>query len=130
MADTLESLEIEIKHSSSGAASEVKALADAIGLLKTNLSGISREMKALSDGIKSINTAFKGDIPLKIENIARAFETFDKATAWLGAGNDDLFKLIGSLSQLSGLKFSEKQFENLAFGKRFVKDKFILFDSF
>ena len=48
MADTLESLEIEVKHNASNAAGDIQALADSIGHLKTNLSGVSGEMKALA----------------------------------------------------------------------------------
>ena len=93
MADTLESLEIEVKHNASNADGDIQALADSIGHLKTNLSGVSGEMKALAGAIKSVNTALKGDIALKIENIAGAFKVFDNSTAWLGAGNDDLFSV-------------------------------------
>jgi phage-related protein len=116
MADTLESLEIEVKHNASNAAGDIQALADSIGHLKTNLSGVSGEMKALAGAIKSVNTALKGDIALKIENIAGAFKVFDNSTAWLGAGNDTFFQLVNSLSLISNIKFSEKQFENLANG--------------
>ncbi|MBQ1293328.1 MAG: hypothetical protein IIY21_04780, partial [Clostridiales bacterium] len=116
MADTLESLEIEVKHNASNADGDIQALADSIGHLKTNLSGVSGEMKALAGAIKSVNTALKGDIALKIENIAGAFKVFDNSTAWLGAGNDTFFQLVNSLSLISNIKFSEKQFENLANG--------------
>ena len=116
MADTLESLEIEVKHNASNAAGDIQALADSIGHLKTNLSGVSGEMKALAGAIKSVNTSLKGDIALKIENIAGAFKVFDNSTAWLGAGNDTFFQLVNSLSLISNIKFSEKQFENLANG--------------
>ena len=112
----MEIIEIEVKHNASNAAGDIQTLADSIGHLKTNLSGVSGEMKALAGAIKSVNTALKGDIALKIENIAGAFKVFDNSTAWLGAGNDTFFQLVNSLSLISNIKFSEKQFENLANG--------------
>ena len=45
MADTLESLEIEVKHSASGAASEIKRVSDAISGLSRSLSNVLPKLK-------------------------------------------------------------------------------------
>ena len=116
MADTLESLEIEVKHSSSGAAADIQSLASAIGSLRNNLSGIPTSLKSLSSGIQNLSNAFKGNINQNIQNLATSFGQLDRATSWLGYGANIFNQLSTSLSRMSFARFSSRQFENLANG--------------
>lgn len=62
MADTLESLEIEIKHKSTGAAKEVENLAKAVKQLTSAMKGVSRtsvNVGHVSAGIKNVGKAAK-----------------------------------------------------------------------
>ena len=57
MADTLESLEIEVKHSASGADGEINKLASSIGNLKEALNGTPNALKSLNTAIKGVKDA-------------------------------------------------------------------------
>ena len=64
MADTLESLEIEVKHSASGAADEINKVADAVKNLSTSLKGVPEKMEKL---VSTMN-AVKGNMNITINN--------------------------------------------------------------
>lgn len=54
MADTLESLEIEVKHSASGAADEITRVAEAVGKLGSSLKGVPEAVSKLAKALSAI----------------------------------------------------------------------------
>ena len=54
MADTLESLEIEVKHSASGAADEITRVAEAVSKLGSSLKGVPEAVSKLAKALSSI----------------------------------------------------------------------------
>lgn len=55
MADTLESLELEVKYKATGAAGEIGAVADAVIKLRDALKGVVPKLKSLADTMAGIN---------------------------------------------------------------------------
>lgn len=64
MADTLESLEIEVKHSASGADAEINKVADAVTKLSNSLNGVPAKLKKLVE----VMNAVKGNMSLTIND--------------------------------------------------------------
>ena len=54
MADTLETLEIEVKHSASGAADEITRVAEAVGKLGSSLKGVPEAVSKLAKALSAI----------------------------------------------------------------------------
>ena len=57
MADTLETLEVEVKHSSTGAASEIQDVADAVGNLENAIKSAMPQLKALQTTLNNVQTS-------------------------------------------------------------------------
>lgn len=64
MADTLESLEIEVKHSASGADAEINKLADSIRGLSASLNGVPSKLRKLVE----VMNAVKGNMNVTIND--------------------------------------------------------------
>lgn len=76
MADTLESLEIEVKHSATGAASEITKVANAIAEMGKALGGVLPDLKAYASLLKQIGTA---KVPKSVgEKLQASVESTDK----------------------------------------------------
>ena len=76
MADTLESLEIEVKHSATGAASEITKVANAIAEMGKALGGVLPDLKAYASLLKQIGTA---KVPKSVgEKLQASIESTDK----------------------------------------------------
>ena len=116
MADTLESLEIEVKHSASGADGEINKLASSIGNLKEALNGTPNALKSLNTAIKGVKDAFKDATIGQIDKLAESINNLNQTTGMLGEGNQQLYLLANSMQILSSVKISQKQFENVASG--------------
>lgn len=94
MADTLESLEIEVKHSASGADAEINKVADAVTKLSNSLNGVPAKLKKLVE----VMNAVKGNMNLTINdnsttqtaevinNVQQASARAGKATQAVGSG--------------------------------------------
>ena len=116
LADTLESLEIEVKHSASGASTEISNLAAAIKNLKDSLSGVPTSLKSLATSIGSVSKALSDANIGKINNLAEAINNLNQTSGMLGEGNQSLYMLANSMQIIANVKISGKQFENLATG--------------
>lgn len=78
MADTLESLEIQVKHSASGADAEINKVADAVKNLSASLNGVPKKLEKLV----SVMNAVKGNMSLTINNssTSQTAETINNIT--------------------------------------------------
>lgn len=78
MADTLESLEIQVKHSASGADAEINKVADAIKNLSASINGVPKKLEKLV----SVMNAVKGNMSLTINNssTSQTAETINNIT--------------------------------------------------
>jgi hypothetical protein len=100
MADTLESLEIEVKHSASGADAEINKLADSIRGLSASLNGVPSKLRKLVE----VMNAVKGNMNVTINdnstsqtagtinNIQQAAQRAGKATQEASKGIKALHK--------------------------------------
>ena len=117
MADTLESLEIEVKHSATGASKEIDALASAISTLKTALGGVPTLMKGLSS---SISGGEKQGTAAKMNAFAEAMANVAAAAEMLKSSSGSVAILSSAMSSISAVKVTDKSFGNLADGIRKV----------
>lgn len=122
MADTLESLEIEVKHSASGASTEISNLAAAIKSLKDSLSGVPASLKSLSTSLNSVSKSLSDTNIGKITQLAEAINNLNQTSGMLGEGNQSLYMLANSMQIIANVKISGKQFENLAIGLKQLVD--------
>ena len=78
MADTLESLEIQVKHSASGADAEINKVADAVKNLSASLKGVPEKLEKL---VSTMN-AVKGNMSLTINSssTSQTAETINNIT--------------------------------------------------
>lgn len=121
MADTLESLELEVKHSASGAETEINNVAASIRSLKASLSGVSPQLKALASAVDSVSTAFKGGVD-KYNKFAEAMANV-AASAELLRDNDGSIKaLADAMTAIAGVKVTAGSFNSLANGMQKVGD--------
>lgn len=100
MADTLESLEIEIKHSASGAAGEINKVADAVTKLSNSLNGVPAKLRRLVEVMNAIKGG--GGITINdnsttqnaevINNVQQAAQRAGKATKEASKGIKQLSK--------------------------------------
>ena len=99
MADTLESLEIQVKHSASGADAEINKVADAVKNLSNSLNGVPKKLAELV----AVMNAVKGNMNITINNsgTTQTAETINnitnKATSAAKATNET----SGSITKLS-----------------------------
>ena len=100
MADTLESLEIEVKHSATGAAGEIGKVADAVERLSKALNGVPTKMKNLV----SVMNAIKGNAVLNINDngthqTAETINNVQQAAQRAGKATTEAAKGVKSLSK-------------------------------
>ena len=116
MADTLESLEIEVKHSASGAAEELKSVSSAIrgmGRALDNVIPKLREMNsALSSG-GSVSFNRNTQIADTINNVNQAASKAGKATADVARGTREVGKAAAKANK--PLSAVVKSFGRIAF---------------
>lgn len=98
MADTLETLEIEIKHSASGTAEELKSVASAIRSVGRALDKVLPSLKAFNDllGKKNVNVTMNDNhttqVAETINNVKSAAAKAQSATKEAGRGIRELSK--------------------------------------
>lgn len=93
MADTLESLEIEVKHSATGAASEINAVTSAIKNLNRALASAVPNFAALNKAMKgglTVNNSQTTQVADTINNISKAASGAKRATTDTARGIKDL----------------------------------------
>lgn len=93
MADTLESLEIEVKHSATGAASEIGSVTSAIRRLNKALASAVPNFAALNKAMKgglTVNNNQTTQVADTINNISKAASGAKKATSDTARGIKDL----------------------------------------
>ena len=100
MADTLESLEIEVKHSASGADAEINKVAEAVTKLSNSLTGVPAKLRKLVE----VMNAIKGNMNLTINdnsmtqtadtinNVQQTAAKAGKATQEAGKGIKEMSK--------------------------------------
>lgn len=98
MADTLESLEIEVKHSASGTAEELKSVASAIRSIGRALDKVLPSLKVFNDllGKKNVNVTMNDNhttqVAETINNVKSAAAKAQSATKEAGRGIRELSK--------------------------------------
>ena len=98
MADTLESLEIEVKHSASGTAEELKSVASAIRSIGRALDNVLPSLKVFNDllGKKNVNVTMNDNhttqVAETINNVKSAAAKAQSATKEAGRGIRELSK--------------------------------------
>lgn len=100
MADTLESLEIEVKHSASGADAEINKVADAVTKLSNALTGVPSKMRKLVE----VMNAVKGNVNLNItENsttqVADTINNVQQAASKAGRATKEASKGINEMAK-------------------------------
>lgn len=102
MADTLETISIEIESSSKTASSNIKKLAESLDSLKTALNGDSfKKLKDVSDGLKSLSGV--GDIKINRSFINGLKDIVSIAESITPASINNIKQFTSALSQLSGV---------------------------
>lgn len=114
MADTLESLEIEVKHSASGAAEEINSVASAIKGVGKALDKALPNLKVFNDlmgkGTVSVTNNSTTQVADTINNVNQAATKAQKATGGVSRGINELSKAAKkSQSPLGSLIFSLKR---------------------
>lgn len=96
MADTLESLEIEVKHSASGAAEEINSVASAIKSVAKALDKALPNLKVFNDlmgkGTVSVTNNSTTQVADTINNVNQAASKAQKATQQAGRGIKEMAK--------------------------------------
>lgn len=114
MADTLESLEIEVKHSASGAAEEIKQVSTAISGLSRALKNVLPKLEMFRElmGSATVNCTDNGttQIANTINNVSQASAKAGKATREASKGVRELSKQAAkSKGPLDGIVSSLKR---------------------
>ena len=116
MADTLESIELEIKHSATGAAREIGAVAEAISNLKSALNqSLINKLKDLAEALKSFNDVKN---PINVNNVTG--NTFNKTVQTVKKASESAAKASEPLSE--ELQTSIKNADKLAISMHKVKE--------
>lgn len=117
MADTLESLEVKVKHSASGADAEVNKLANAITGLKNALKDLPSEpIKNLADTFKSAAGALKGANTAQLTKFAEAMANVAASAELLGANIEHIVRLAESMNAIANVKVTAGSFNAVATG--------------
>lgn len=100
MADTLESLEIEVKHSASGADAEINKVAEAVTKLSNSLNGVPAKLRKLVE----VMNAVKGNMSLTINDnsmtqTADTINNVQQTAAKAGKAAQDAGKGIKEMSK-------------------------------
>jgi phage-related protein len=100
MADTLESLEIEVKHSASGADAEINKVAEAVTKLSNSLTGVPAKLRKLVE----VMNAVKGNMSLTINDnsmtqTADTINNVQQTAAKAGKAAQDAGKGIKEMSK-------------------------------
>lgn len=121
MADTLESLEIEVKHSASGADTEINNVAASVRSLKASLSGVAPQMHALATAAKAINDGFKGGSD-KYKKFADAMADIAASAELLKDNASSISALSTAMTAIASVKVTAGSFNSLANGIQKVGD--------
>ena len=113
MADTLESLELEVKHSASGASGDIYKLSIAISALKSSLNGVPAMMKDLAGAIKGGD---KGSTAQKINKFAEAMANLAASAELLGEHSKDVEILAQAMTAISSVRMTAGSFNSLSGG--------------
>lgn len=111
MADTLESLELEVKHSASGAGEEINKLSSAISALKSSLSGVPTLMKDFTSAINGL----KDGAASKIKSLAEALDALGNSASTF-VGFISLESLAKVLTDLGNAQVNGSMLATLARG--------------
>ena len=100
MADTLESLEIEVKHSASGADAEINKVAEAVTKLSNSLTGVPAKLRKLVE----VMNAVKGNMNLTVNDnsmtqTADTINNVQQTAAKAGKAAQDAGKGIKEMSK-------------------------------
>lgn len=103
MADTLETLEIEVKHSASGAADEITKVADAVSALSKALNGVPSKLKKLAEAMDAIK-GVKKNLTLNLNDnhtthIGDTYNQTQKAAASAGKATKEASKGISEMAK-------------------------------
>ena len=121
MADTLESLEVKVKHGASGADVEINNLVTAITRLKGALTGLPNEpIKNLADTFKAAAGALKGANTSQLTKFAEAMANVAASAEMLGDNSEAIGKLAEAMTAVSGVKVYAGAFNSLATGVKNV----------
>lgn len=115
MADTLESLEIKVVHSASGADAEIGKLASAIGSLKTAITGTPAALKELAAALKAVHESCKGGTA-KFDKFAESMANVAASAEMLGDNSNSVMTLANAMSTLSEVKVTASSFNSLSSG--------------
>lgn len=128
MADTLESLEIEVKHSASGAASEISKVATAINRVASALGKALPNLKVFNDlmgnGQMNVTNNSTTQIADSITNVSQAASKAKSATSDAAKGiqamgksakksHNPLENFIGSLKRIAFYRFIRSIIKNI-----------------
>ena len=112
MADTLESLEIQVKHNASGADEEINKVAGAIENLKTAVTGAPEPLKNLASAVKACHEAFKGGTA-KFTNFAEGIKKVADAASGLGDSYGYFNAFSSLVNSMSTAKLSSTIAKNI-----------------
>jgi len=115
MADTLESLEIKVQHSASGADAEINGVASAISNLKSAINGVPASLKELAAAVKACKDAFKGGFT-NFNKLGDALANIAVGSNELGSSSNDVMTLANAMNALAGVKITAGSFNALASG--------------
>ena len=115
MADTLESLEIKVVHSASGADAEISNLASAIGRLKTAITGAPAALKELASAVKALHDACKGGTA-KFDKFAESMANVAASAELIGGNSENMKTLAEAMNTMSGVKLTAGAFNSLSKG--------------
>ena len=121
MADTLESLEIEVAHSASGADAEINNVAASVRSLKASLSGVAPQMHALATAAKAMNDGFKGGSD-KYKKFADAMADIAASAELLKDNASSISALSTAMTAIASVKVTAGSFNSLANGIQKVGD--------
>lgn len=121
MADTLESLELEVKHSASGADTEINNVAASVRSLKASLSGVAPQMHALATAAKAMNEGFKGGSD-KYKKFADAMADIAASAELLKDNASSISALSTAMTTIASVKVTAGSFNSLANGVQKVGD--------
>lgn len=131
MADTLESIELEIKHSASGADAEISKVTNSLRALGRTITSVLPKVAALAKEMGNIggktpityNDNHTTQIADKITNVKQAAEQAQKATVSAGKGvNSFVSSIKNSLGPLGNFLSSLKRIAMYRFLRTIIKN--------
>lgn len=115
MADTLESLEIQVTHRASGADVEIYNVAAAIRGLRDAIAGTPSALRDLGNAVQTMKTSFNGGVA-RFNNFAEAITNVAAAAELLRDNTRHLTDLANAMTALSGANIRAAAFNTLSDG--------------